>query len=79
MVYRRGAGDWLIGRDYDRRSIPVREKSAALLGMGMTENQGGSDLRTNMTRAEPASGTGAGRFFRLTGHSYGLPAAEAHP
>ena len=29
------------------------EKSAALIGMGMTENQGGSDLRTNTTRAEP--------------------------
>ena len=51
------AAEWLpkiFGRDYDKRFLPVRRKSAALIGMGMTENQGGSDLRTNSTRAEPA-------------------------
>ena len=50
------AAHWLpkiYGRQYDRRFRPVGEKSAALIGMGMTENQGGSDLRTNVTRAEP--------------------------
>ena len=41
------------GRDYDRRFRPVAEKSSALIGMAMTENQGGSELRTNSTRAEP--------------------------
>jgi len=65
------AAEWLpkiFGRDYDKRVRPVREKSAALVGMGMTENQGGSDLRTNSTRAEPA-GDGS---FRLTGHKWFL-------
>ena len=65
------AAEWLpkiFGRDYDKRFRPVREKSAALIGMGMTENQGGSDLRTNTTRAEP-SGDGC---FRLTGHKWFL-------
>lgn len=67
------AATWLpkiFGRDYDKRFRPVAEKSAALLGMGMTENQGGSDLRTNATRAEPA-GDGS---FRLHGHKWFMSA-----
>ncbi len=67
------AAQWLpkvFGRQYDKGFRPVAEKSAALLGMGMTENQGGSDLRTNTTRAEPA-GDGS---FRLTGHKWFLSA-----
>ena len=67
------AAPWLpkiYGRDYDPRFRPVAEKSAALLGMGMTENQGGSDLRTNVTRAEPA-GDGS---FRLHGHKWFMSA-----
>ncbi len=67
------AKQWLpkiFGRDYDRCFVPVKEKTAALLGMGMTENQGGSDLRTNTTRAEPA-GDGS---FRLHGHKWFMSA-----
>ena len=60
----------LYGREYDRRFIPARQKTAALLGMGMTENQGGSDLRSNTTRAEPA-GDGS---FRLYGHKWFMSA-----
>jgi putative acyl-CoA dehydrogenase len=66
------AAEWLpriFARDYDRSFRPGKT-SAALLGMGMTENQGGSDLRTNSTRAEPA-GDGS---FRLTGHKWFLSA-----
>jgi putative acyl-CoA dehydrogenase len=66
------AKPWLpkiFSRDYDRRFIPAREKTAVLIGMGMTENQGGSDLRTNTTRAEPAGGA-----FRLSGHKWFLSA-----
>ena len=51
------AAEWLpriCARGYDPRFIPPHEKSSVLLGMGMTENQGGSDLRANTTRAEPA-------------------------
>ena len=67
------AAQWLpkiFSRDYDKRFIPVRDKTSALLGMGMTENQGGSDLRTNSTRAEPA-GDGS---FRLHGHKWFMSA-----
>ncbi|MCW5691376.1 MAG: isovaleryl-CoA dehydrogenase [Pseudolabrys sp.] len=67
------AADWLpkiYGRDYDKRFAPVKEKTAALIGMGMTENQGGSDLRTNTTRAE-AAGDGS---FRLFGHKWFMSA-----
>jgi len=67
------AKQWLpkiYGRDYDRRFIPAKDKTAVLLGMGMTENQGGSDLRTNTTRAEPA-GDGS---FRLHGHKWFMSA-----
>jgi putative acyl-CoA dehydrogenase len=67
------ADEWLpriFSRRYDPRFVPAREKSAALIGMGMTENQGGSDLRTNATRAEPADdGT-----FRLHGHKWFMSA-----
>ena len=43
---------------------------AALVGMGMTERQGGSDVRTNTTRALPASGRGPGCEYHLTGHKW---------
>jgi putative acyl-CoA dehydrogenase len=67
------AAQWLpkiFARNYDKRFIPVADKTGALLGMGMTENQGGSDLRTNTTRAEPA-GDGS---FRLHGHKWFMSA-----
>jgi putative acyl-CoA dehydrogenase len=67
------AAEWLpriFSRNYDRSFRPPRLKSAALVGMGMTENQGGSDLRTNTTRAEP-SGDGS---FRLYGHKWFMSA-----
>ncbi|HEY2756727.1 MAG TPA: isovaleryl-CoA dehydrogenase [Pseudolabrys sp.] len=64
---------WLplvFARRYDPRFMPAREKYSALIGMGMTENQGGSDLRTNVTRAESA-GDGT---FRLHGHKWFMSA-----
>lgn len=67
------AAEWLpriFGRKYDPRFVPASQKGAALIGMGMTENQGGSDLRTNTTRAEP-SGDGS---YRLHGHKWFMSA-----
>ena len=52
--------------EYDPRAAPAAEKSGALIGMGMTEKQGGSDVRANTTRAQPI-GDGA---FALTGHKW---------
>jgi putative acyl-CoA dehydrogenase len=71
------AAEWLprvYARKYDRRCCPVTEKGAALIGMAMTENQGGSDLRTNTSRAEPESSGGSRRYFRLTGHKWFMSA-----
>jgi putative acyl-CoA dehydrogenase len=67
------ASEWLpriYSRDYDRHFRPARLKTSALVGMGMTENQGGSDLRTNTTRAEPS----ADGSFRLHGHKWFMSA-----
>jgi len=67
------AAIWLpriFSRKYDSRSRPAKEKTSALFGMGMTENQGGSDLRANTTRAEPTSDGS----FRLTGHKWFMSA-----
>jgi putative acyl-CoA dehydrogenase len=67
------AKEWLpkiFNASYDRQCVPVADKIGALIGMGMTENQGGSDLRMNTTRAETV-GDGS---FRLHGHKWFLSA-----
>ena len=61
----------LLATVYDRRDIPVSDKAGATMGMFMTEKQGGSDVRTNSTRAEPSgTATGEGAEYRLTGHKF---------
>ena len=66
--------DWLprvLSNTYDRRDIPVAEKTGALIGMFMTETQGGSDVRSNSTQAVPAGeGGGQGAEYLLTGHKF---------
>jgi len=65
--------DWLpplLSREYDPRSLPVSQKRGALIGMGMTEKQGGSDVRSNTSRAVPVTTSGPGREYRLTGHKW---------
>jgi putative acyl-CoA dehydrogenase len=59
--------DKLIGGRYDAPLAPIAEKRGITLGMAMTEKQGGSDVRANTTRAEPADG---GAVYRLTGHKW---------
>jgi putative acyl-CoA dehydrogenase len=59
----------ILSRRYDKRFLPAREKTGLLIGMGMTEKQGGSDLRTNTTRAERAAG-GPDGAYRLVGHKW---------
>lgn len=66
---------------YDARDEPVPGKAGMMIGMGMTEKQGGSDLRANATRAfplEPGAARGAG--FRLVGHKwfFSSPMSDAH-
>ncbi len=51
---------------YDPRDVPIADKAGITLGMGMTEKQGGSDVRANTTVAEPA----ADGSYRLVGHKW---------
>ena len=55
---------------YDFRSMPASNKAGVLFGMGMTERQGGSDVRANTTLAEPVAGGGRGKEYLLTGHKW---------
>ncbi|MFJ6251594.1 MULTISPECIES: acyl-CoA dehydrogenase family protein [unclassified Streptomyces] len=52
---------------YERALLPVAEKPGALLGMAMTEKQGGSDVRANTTQARPLAAAGE---YVLTGHKW---------
>ena len=56
----------LTSTTYEPVLKPLREKRGALCGMAMTEKQGGSDVRTNTTRAEPFDGD----TYALTGHKW---------
>jgi len=63
------AGQWnplIFSTRYDPAFRPAPEKHGALIGMAMTEKQGGSDVRANSTRAEPAT-DGA---YVLNGHKW---------
>jgi len=60
----------LLGTQYDPRMLPAAEKRSALLGMAMTEKQGGSDVRTNSTRARPLGREGPGEAYELVGHKW---------
>jgi putative acyl-CoA dehydrogenase len=60
----------LLSTRYDARDIPAEEKTGALCGMGMTEKQGGSDVRTNTTVAMPIGAGGPGGEYELTGHKW---------
>ncbi|WNG61831.1 isovaleryl-CoA dehydrogenase [Archangium gephyra] len=55
---------------YDARFIPAAQKRGATIGMGMTEKQGGSDVRTNSTRAHPLGSRGPGQPYALVGHKW---------
>ena len=64
------AKDWiphLASTGYDFGVRPVGSKSGALAGMGMTEKQDGSDVRTNVTTATPTSVEGE---YTLSGHKW---------
>lgn len=69
------AKEWLprlLSTRYDGRSLPAAQKTGVTFGMGMTEKQGGSDVRTNATRAVPveAGRSGPGAAYALVGHKW---------
>jgi putative acyl-CoA dehydrogenase len=74
-----GVDGWMariLATDYDPRALPISKKRAALIGMGMTERQGGSDVRANVTRAA----IDADGAWRITGHKwfFSAPQSDAH-
>lgn len=71
--------DWLsplLSDRYDPHLAPGGQKRGLLIGMGMTEKQGGSDVLSNTTRAEKT----AEGFYRLVGHKwfFSVPQSDAH-
>jgi putative acyl-CoA dehydrogenase len=65
--------DWmpkLAATGYDERFLPYTQKSALTMGMGMTEKQGGSDVRANTTSADYDGDDAWGRRYRITGHKW---------
>jgi putative acyl-CoA dehydrogenase len=65
--------DWtakLAATQYDPHFVPFSQKTALTMGMGMTEKQGGSDVRANTTRAVFDRDTDWGRAYRITGHKW---------
>jgi putative acyl-CoA dehydrogenase len=73
-------GPRLEATAYDPRWLPFERKSAVTTGMGMTEKQGGSDVRANTTRAEFDADTPWGAAYRLTGHKwfFSAPMCDGH-
>ncbi len=70
--------DWLkplLSDRYDPHLAPGSQKRGLLIGMGMTEKQGGSDVLSNTTRAEKS-----GDEYRLVGHKwfFSVPQSDAH-
>jgi len=59
---------------YDPTFAPAAEKAAVTLGMGMTEKQGGTDVRAATTKAEPAGAGGPGAEYIVTGHKWFMSA-----
>ncbi|MDH5824460.1 acyl-CoA dehydrogenase family protein [Luteimonas sp. RD2P54] len=65
-----GLAEWMgkvLARRYDPADAPLAGKRGATIGMGMTEKQGGSDVRANLTRATPLVADGE---YLLTGHKW---------
>ena len=66
---------------HDPRDLPLAHKRGILVGMGMTEKQGGSDVRSNASSARPASSAqGRGEAYLITGHKwfFSAPMCDAH-
>ena len=67
------ADEWLpriTSTVYDPRFIPAAQKRGSLIGMAMTEKQGGSEVRANTTRARALGRGGPGEEYFLTGHKW---------
>jgi putative acyl-CoA dehydrogenase len=73
------AAEWeprFLSSQYDPANAPAPRKAGALAGMGMTEKQGGTDVRANTTVARPVNGGGPGAEYELTGHKWFMSAPQ---
>ena len=72
--------DKLLANAYDARDLPIAQKRSVWIGMGMTEKQGGSDVRANTTLATPVGTGGRGAEYLLKGHKwfFSAPMCDAH-
>ena len=70
----------LLSDRYDAHLLPGGQKRGLLIGMGMTEKQGGSDVLSNTTTANPLAARGTGEAYRLVGHKwfFSVPQSDAH-
>ncbi len=72
--------DKLYSDAHDPRDAPIGAKQSIMIGMGMTEKQGGSDVRANTTLAVPVGAGGRGGEHLLRGHKwfFSAPMCDAH-
>src|SRR6185437_5971539 len=63
-------GERLYSDEYDPADVEIARKRSIYVGMGMTEKQGGSDVRSNTTVATPVDSGGRGAAYRLRGHKW---------
>src|SRR6476646_9426929 len=73
------AAEWeprFLSSTYDPANAPAPQKAGALAGMGMTEKQGGTDVRANTTVARPVNGGGPGAEYELSGHKWFMSAPQ---
>ena len=70
----------LMSDRYDAHLLTGDKKRGLLIGMGMTEKQGGSDVLSNTTTAKPLDARGPGKAYRLIGHKwfFSVPQSDAH-
>src|SRR5690349_5272028 len=73
------AKEWLpriTSTEYDPRALPAAQKKGCTVGMGMTEKQGGSDVRANTSRARRR----ADGAYEIVGHKwfFSAPQCDAH-
>lgn len=68
--------DKTINGKYDPRAIPASQKHGLTIGMGMTEKQGGSDVRRNTTKASKQTDGS----YSILGHKFffSAPMCDAH-
>ena len=64
----------ILSRTYDPAFASLASKKSATIGMGMTEKQGGTDVRSNATMARPAANGGPGQEYLLVGHKWFMSA-----